>query len=141
MKESGWDECIKQNTALSIRPDPAKARSLVETAKGRIDFLEEQSIKEANVSYIFEGWYACVLELLHALVILQGHNVSNHICLGFYLRDVCKKERLFRLFDDCRLKRNALVYYGKRLDMEIAQQTIAKCKQLVESLDDLRDKV
>jgi hypothetical protein len=35
------------------------------------------------------------------------------------------------MFDDCRFKRNSLVYYGKTLDLSVAKESIEKCKQLI----------
>ena len=102
MRESNWNECIEFNSSLKVSPDKAKAKSLIETAEGRNKFLKENTVKEDNASYIFEGYYSSVMECLHALVILEGYKVNNHICLGYYLRDVLTRQNLFRLFDDCR---------------------------------------
>ena len=72
--------------------------------------------------------------MLHAMLLFQGFKVSNHICLGYYLRDVLNKVNLFRWFDDCRFKRNSLVYYGRKMDFETAKHAIQKCKSLIKEL-------
>jgi len=135
MKPSTWNECIDFNTSLKISPDKPKARSLIDTAQGRITYLKEHEIKQENANYIFEGYYASVLEQIHALLLLQGFKSENHICLGFYLRDTLKREDLFRMFDDCRFKRNSLVYYGKKMDFETAKEAIQKCIKLIKELN------
>jgi len=135
--ESNWKECIENNSSLSVSSDKAKAKSLIDTATGRNQYLHENEIKESNANYLFEGYYSSLLELLHALVILKGYKVSNHICLGYYLRDVLKRDDLFRLFDDCRFKRNSLVYHGRKMDFLTAQGAIEKCKQLLNELNKL----
>ena len=136
MKEASWDDCVSSNSSIKITPDKEKAKSLVETADGRIDFsAKELNVKNAN--YVFEGYYSSILELLHALVLLEGYKVNNHVCLGFFLRDILKREDLFRVFDDCRYKRNSLVYYGKRMDFETAKNAIEKAKKLVKELKNL----
>jgi len=133
MKESSWSECLNYSSAIKITPDKEKAISLVETAQDRIKFsLKKLSGKNAN--YIFEGYYSSILEMIHAIVILDGYKVNNHICLGYYLRDVLKNDELFRIFDDCRFKRNSLVYYGKRMDFETAKDTIEKAKSVIKEL-------
>ena len=134
-KESTWEECIESTSSLKVSPDSAKAKSLLITAKGRIEFLKSIASAESNVNYIFEGYYSSVLEMLHALVLLKGYKIQNHICLGYYLRDVLGKESLFRIFDDCRYKRNSLVYYGRKMDLEIAKQTIEKCLKLIKEIE------
>lgn len=133
MKESSWEECINCSSAIKITPDKEKAASLMETSEERIKYSLRE-LTEKNANYVFEDYYSSVLELLHALVLLNGFKVSNHICLGYYLKDVLKRDEMFRQFDDCRYKRNSLVYYGKRMDFETAKNSIDKAKKLFEEL-------
>ncbi len=134
MKESSWNECIDERSSITASPDKAKARSLIDTAKGRIDFISKNKIMLENANYIFEAHYTSVLEILQAIVSIDGYKVSNHICLGFYLRDILDRSELYRLFDACRSKRNRFVYYGRTMDYETAQQMIEKCNILLKEL-------
>ena len=134
-KESTWEDCIGSLSSIKVSPDSAKARSLIDTSKGRIDFLKSNSLKEDNVNYVFEGYYSSALEMLHALILLKGYKVSNHLCLGFYIRDILKNDSLFRIFDDCRYKRNSLVYYGRKMDFETAKMAIEKCLKLIKEIE------
>ncbi len=136
-RESSWDDCIETCSSLEVTPDKSKARSLIETASGRVQFLAEMAVKESNANYIFENYYSSALELMHALVLIGGYKVSNHICLGYYLRDILRKEDLFRLFDDCRSKRNSLVYYGQKMNFEMSKVEIGKCRRLIVKLNAL----
>ena len=138
MKESSWGECLNYSSAVKITPDNEKAKSLIETSRDRIKFSLKK-LNGKNVNYVFEGFYSSVLEMIHATVILDGYKVNNHICLGYYLRDVLKNDGLFRLFDDCRYKRNSLVYYGKRMDFETAKDSIEKSKRLIKELKKLNE--
>ena len=138
MKESSWGECLNYSSAVKITPDKEKAASLVETAHDRIKFFIKK-LSEKNANYVFEGYYSSILEIIHAIVILGGYKVNNHICLGYYLRDVLKNDELFRLFDDCRYKRNSLVYYGKRMDFETAKDAMEKAKKLIKELRRIAD--
>ena len=138
MKESSWGECLNYSSAVKITADKEKAASLTETAQDRINFSLKK-LSEKNANYAFEGYYSSVLEMIHAIVILDGYKVNNHICLGYYLRDVLKNDELFRLFDDCRFKRNSLVYYGKRMDFETAKDSIEKSKRLIKELKKLNE--
>ena len=139
MKESSWDECVNYNSSIKVTPDKEKSKSLIETAEERIDFSARE-LTGKNANYIFEGYYSSILELLHALVLLEGYKVNNHVCLGYYLRDILKNDELFRLFDDCRFKRNSLVYYGKRMDFETAKEAIKKVKKLINELKNIINK-
>lgn len=134
MKEASWNDCLYSNSSVKITPDKEKARSLMETAEERVKVLV-RDLNEKTANYIFEDYYSSILEMLHALVLLEGYKVGNHICLGYYLRDVLKREDLFRLFDDCRFKRNSLIYYGKRMDFQIAKDAIQKAERLLKELN------
>ncbi|MBS3156301.1 hypothetical protein J4413_03655 [Candidatus Woesearchaeota archaeon] len=140
MKESSWKDCIESNSSISVSKDKAKAKSLIDTASGRNQFLSRNKIDENNANYIFEGYYSSLVELMHALVLLNGYKVGNHICLGFYLRDVMNKDSLFRIFDDCRFKRNSLVYYGRKMDFETAKEAVKRCKELIKEINKMLEK-
>ena len=132
MKEKDWVDCLRNKSAKAISPDVPRAESLKETAKERISLIKE--ITEKNCNFVFEDYYTSLLELLQAISFKEGFNVLNHACIGFYVRDVLKREDLFMLFDDLRFKRNSLTYYGKRMDFETAKQAIEKCKWLIKEL-------
>ena len=138
MRESSWNECVNYNSSVKVTPDKEKSKSLIETAEERMEFSARE-LTGKNANYIFEGYYSSILELLHALVLLDGYKVNNHVCLGYYLRDVLKNDELFRLFDDCRFKRNSLVYYGKRMDFDTAKDSIQKANKLFKELKNITD--
>ncbi len=50
-----------------------------------------------------------------------------------------KREDLFRIFNDCRIKRNLLIYYGKKLDFELAEENIKRIDNLISELSLLID--
>ncbi len=133
MKEASWDDCIETNAVKEVSPNPERAESLMETAEERINLIKD--INEKNCNFVFEDYYTSLLELLQALVIREGYNILNHLCLGFYLRDVIKRGDVFILFDDVRYKRNALTYYGNRMDFETAKQAIEKCKKIIKEME------
>ena len=129
MKEASWNDCVETHSVKKISPDIERANSLIKTSEERISIINE--INEKNCDFVFEDYYTSMLELLQALVIKKGYSVLNHLCLGYYVRDVLKKDDLFRIFDDLRYKRNALTYYGNRMDFETAKASIEKCKELI----------
>ncbi len=69
------------------------------------------------------------------ITIIQGYKIDNHICLRYYIREILKREDLFRLFDDVRQKRNGIAYYGKRMNCENAKESIRKTKTLITELE------
>lgn len=133
MKESNWDDCLESSSARKVSIDPKRAKSLAETAKERINLIQE--INEKNCNFVFEDYYTSLLEILQSKAFLKGYNISNHVCIGFYLRDVLKRDDLFLLFQDLRYKRNSLTYYGSKMDFEVAKQAIEKCKKMIKELE------
>ena len=132
MKETNWDDCLLNKSARTITPDIKRAESLIETTNERISLIK--NINKKNCNFIFEDYYTSLLELLQAITFKKGFNILNHICLGYYLRDILKREDLYILFDDIRYKRNSLTYYGNRMDYETAIQAIEKCKKIIKEL-------
>lgn len=132
MKEKNWNDCLSNKSAKITTPDIRRAESLTETAKDRISLIKE--ITEKNCNYVFEDYYTSLLELLQAIAFKKGFNILNHICIGFYIKDVLKREDLYIIFDDIRFKRNSLTYYGNRMDYETAKQAIEKCKKIINAL-------
>lgn len=130
MKPTTYNECVENNNVRTRQPDKAKALSLQKTAQARQEFLN-QTITTKNANFIFEGLYSCLLELLHAHLIEQGIHIENHICVGYYLRDKLNKQKFYREFDDCRYKRNGLVYYGEQMPEKTARQSIHILQQLI----------
>jgi len=130
MREASWSDCLEAYSAMRVSPDRERAKSLIETADERIRLVKD--INKENCNFVFEDYYSSLLELLQAIAALHGYKVVNHVCIGYYLRDVMGREDLFLLFDDARYKRNSLTYYGKRMDFETAKQAIEKCKRLME---------
>lgn len=124
-----WNECIQKNTAKRISPDYERAKALQKTARARI-----QHIRNNNPNFLFEDYYSSIQELIHAHAFTKGYNILNHICVGYYVRDVLGREDLFFIFDDLRYKRNALTYYGILMDTKTAKKTILDCKKLFAEL-------
>ena len=141
MIEKDWNDCLENNSARKIFRDKAKARSLIETSKNRIRFINSnEKSKNEFLNFIFEEYYSSILEILHALAILDEFRVSNHICIGFYLKKILKKEELFILFDNLRFKRNSIMYYGKTMNLETAKRAIDDSKFLIDELSKMLEK-
>ena len=139
-KESSWQDCLECKSSLRVSPNPAKAKSLIQMAQSRWTFLKTLALNEQSANFLFEGHYSSLIELLHALVLLVGFKINNHLCLGFYLRDVLNKPALFAVFDDLRFKRNSLVYYGKFMDFAVVQEALQKADNLINDLLKLLEK-
>ena len=134
-REASWEDCLNNSSARAVSQDMERAQALVETAKGRMELISQ--LTEKNCNYAFEDFYTSLLEILQALTFRKGYNVLNHICLGYYIRDILNREDLFQIFDDLRYKRNSLTYYGRRMDYETAKHAIDCCKKIISEIETL----
>jgi len=132
LKESNWNDCLESSSTRKVSIDKKRANSLLETSRERISLINK--ITEKNCNFVFEDYYTSLLEILQAIAFLNGYNISNHICMGFYLRDILKREDLFVIFDDLRYKRNSLTYYGTKMEFEVAKQAIQNCKRVISEI-------
>ena len=135
MKEADWNDCLKKYSARNITPDIERARSLIITAKHRIGLIKD--INNENCNFVFEDYYTSLLEILQAMTFNKGFNILNHLCLGYYIRDILNRQDLYEIFDDLRYKRNSLTYYGKMMDFDIAKSAIKICKKMIKEIENL----
>jgi hypothetical protein len=141
MNEASWNECLANNTSLKVSSDKAKATSLLETARQRIIFTEKKNASGQELKFVFEDYYSSLIEILHAILSIRGYKVLNHVCLGYYLKDILKKEQLYKDFDKLRIKRNNITYYGKDIDSKILEEDLQTTKKLIKELEKIYDEL
>jgi len=74
-------------------------------------------VSERNVSFIVEGLYEVLKELLTALMLLNGLRSQNHQCLIAYFRqEFPEKEFESDLLGRLCYRRNRLNYYGELIE-------------------------
>lgn len=129
-----WKGCLEEFSAIKITPDKQKATSLIETADARIKFIKKQKIDEKNCSFVLEAYYSSVVEYLHAILLAKGYKVKNHICLGYYIQEILKRDDLYRIFDINRKRRNAIVYYGQLIKLKTGKKAVEDVKKLIMNL-------
>lgn len=135
MNEASWNECIVSNSSIKISSDKFRAKSLIGTANQRIRFIKKHPIADEDLKFAFEDYYSSMIEIVHAILSVNGYKVLNHVCQGFYLRDILNKPELYHMFDNLRIKRNNIVYYGKESNTEIVIEDIEHIKKLIKELE------
>ena len=136
-RERNWKDCLLSKKARKTNKDILRSRFLKRTSIERTNFLQNIKATEEGINFIFEGYYTSIIELMQSITLLEGYNIINHLCLGYYLRDILKEENLFRIFDELRYKRNSIVYYGKLMKFEIANLSTKRAKILIENLKNI----
>jgi hypothetical protein len=138
MKENSWNECLFNNFAIKVTPDKNKALSLIDVANGRIKFIKRQN---TDLNYVFEAYYASLIEYVHAFLIMEGYKVLNHLCLGYYIRDELNLKSEFHEYELLRRNRNNLVYYGSKLSLRACEDNLIICLKLINLFESFLSKL
>jgi len=112
-----WGNC-ERNFVRKVEVDVSRARSMLEVADGRVDFLKGVVVGEKNVSFLVEGYYEVMKELLTALFFAKGLKCRNHQCLfSYFYKMFPDSERDARFVLRMNMLRNRLNYYGEVVDL------------------------
>lgn len=117
-----WSHC----SAMFIRKvetDPAKVKAIINAAELRLKYLENAALNRDNVSFIVEGYYEAIKELLVALLLSHGLRSKNHQCLiSYFYHTYTKYEAEAHLISQMSYLRNRLDYYGEPIELEFYEK-------------------
>ncbi|MBU2589175.1 MAG: hypothetical protein KKB39_00255 [Nanoarchaeota archaeon] len=130
-----WKGCIKKNLVKEIKVDENLIKSLISSAKVKIDAEEsiEGKFSEPKISLIYDA----LRMFLEALALKNKYKIYNHECYVFFLKEILKKSDFAYQFDKARKIRNAINYYGKRISEKESRQIIKEIKLLIKELQNL----
>ena len=132
-----WYVCESQHIR-KIERDPAKITSLIKTAHTRLKYLKGQKVAVENVSFIIEGYYEVMKELLSALLLSQGMRSSNHQCLiSFFAKNYPAHEAEAHFISRLSFLRNRLNYYGENIDFTFYLQHTEDIDKVIKLLTSL----
>ena len=111
-----WGLC-REKFVKNIEVDAEKVASVVEAAKSRINHIKSIAASKENVSFIVEGHYEAIKELLVALLLSNGLRSKNHQCLiSYFYKNYPDYEAEANLISQMSYLRNRLDYYGEQID-------------------------
>lgn len=124
-----WNECLNK-FVKDIHQDSNKIKSIRKIA--------EEKIRSANylpkdhfISKI-TLLYDALREFLEAKALEQGYKIYNHECYTAFLKEILKKSNEGIMFDELRLIRNGINYYGREINKEESTFIILNLKKLIE---------
>ena len=120
-----WKECCGKRIAKSVMPDIDTVESLKKSSENKIKSSDELKMNETTSVSKFILAYDSLREMLEALCLIFGYNVTNHICLGELVKDLIKNFD-YVSFDRFRYVRNGINYYGKKIGFEDGKEIIRK---------------
>ncbi len=110
-----WTIC-KEDFVKEVEKDPAKIHALIITADARITFLKSRTFSATQVSFLVEGYYEAIKELLTALLLSKGLRSKNHQCLiTYFYKNYPQHEGEAHLIAEMSYLRNRLNYYGEQI--------------------------
>lgn len=129
-----WLECTGKKIAKQITPEPEIISALLKTSKDKIQSEKLLPLNPATISSKISLAYDSLRELLEALALKYGFKIYNHECYTAFLKEIIQNSSLGDDFDEIRIVRNRVNYYGKQLTEE-------ECKKVLEAIQNAREKV
>ena len=129
-----WNTCLRQREAKPIKPDIEMAASLEKTSANKAFSSQLLELKEETVASKISLDYDSVRELLEAITLRNGFKIYNHICYTGFLKEIMKQTELAEEFDELRVIRNDINYYGKEV-------SVTEAKEVLKRLENLRAKL
>jgi len=132
-----WNECeIKFIKRVEV--DPSRIQFLVRASELRIKDLAEKKTTNENVSFVIEGFYEAIKELLSALLLKNGLRSKNHQCLiSFFYKTYPEYEKEAYLIGRMSYLRNRLNYYGDLIEFEFYEKNKEEFNKIIKLLKKL----
>ena len=129
-----WAECEKE-FIRKISPDKEKIASIIELAAKRLKFTQSQKVNKETTSFIVEGYYEIIKELLVALLLKDGFKSKNHQCLiSYFYKKYKDYEFETNLISQMSYLRNRLNYYGEQIDPSFYEKNKKEIIRLIQFL-------
>ncbi|HLD40309.1 MAG TPA: hypothetical protein VJB13_04160 [Candidatus Nanoarchaeia archaeon] len=129
-----WNTCLRQKEAKLIKPDLEMAASLEKTSANKTFSSQLLELTEKTVASKISLDYDSVRELLEVIALRRGFKIYNHICYTGFLKEIMNETELAEEFDELRIIRNDINYYGKEV-------SIIEAKEVLKRLHNLRIKL
>jgi hypothetical protein len=128
---------------IRITPDKERTKSLLETVAVRLDAIRllQRTDSRKFSSKIVEEYYECVLELITAIMSIDGFKTrsdapGSHVAAIEYLHENYKEleESETGLIDDLRKKRVGITYYGRHVREDYIEANRSEIESIMEKL-------
>lgn len=126
-----WGFC-KKEFIKNVEKDSAKIVSLIKTADARIAFLKSAPFSLTQVSFLVEGYYEAIKELLTALLLSKGLRSKNHQCLiAYFYKNFPTYEGEAYLIAEMSYLRNRLNYYGEQIPPQFYEKNKERFDKII----------
>ena len=126
-----WEEC-EEKFIRQVQVDRNKIKSILKTSEKREKVIERIKLDKDSTSFIVEGYYEVIKELLVALLLSKGLKSSNHQCLiTYFYKNYSEYESYTHLISEMSYLRNRLNYYGELVDPDFYEKNNEKIKKTI----------
>ena len=116
---------LDEHLARKVAVDCEEAKSLMNKATLRLDYIKKQEINEDTSSFIFEDIYETLREAAQSLMSLKGYKPYSHEALISFLKECYKfPEHEISSFDRYRILRNKTVYCAANVSPEVCKEAL-----------------
>jgi uncharacterized protein (UPF0332 family) len=132
-----WSQC-KKEFIREVSIDKDKIDSVLKAAEKRLKYIESTKPNEENISFVVEGYYEVIKELLVALLLKNGLKSKNHQCLiSFFYNNYKEYEKESYLIAQLSYLRNRLNYYGELINYDFYKININELRNIIKLLNSL----
>jgi len=140
MNLMSWNECEEKHIR-KIEIDKERKASITEMAMERLDLIKSIEPIKKNISFIVEGYYEVIKELLVAYLLKNGLKSSNHQCLiRYFYRSNPDLEYEANLISQLSYFRNRLDYYGERISSDFYEKNKKEFEDIIKTILKLIEK-
>lgn len=126
-----WNLC-KREFLKEVETDPAKINSIIKTAESRLEMIKSLEANMKNCSFVVEGYYEVIKELLVALLLSRGLRAKNHQCLiSYFYKNYPRHEAEAHLIAQMSYFRNRLDYYGELISIDFYEKNKADFNKII----------
>ena len=136
-----WKECEKE-FIREVEIDEERIKSITEKAMQRLELIKGIEISEKKVSFVIEGYYEVIKELLVAYLLKNGWRSKNHQCLiSYFYKQNPDYEFEANLISQMSFYRNRLCYYGESVPLSFYDKNKKNILGIIELLKGVVKKI
>lgn len=132
-----WNRCERE-FVRDVEKDTERIASIKEQALLRLAMVKILPEREDMISFIVEGLYEVIKELLIAYLLQNGMRSQNHQCLiTFFYKKNPDYETEAHLISQMSYYRNRLTYYGEKIPKEFYEKNKNEINKMIILIDKL----
>lgn len=130
-----FDYYVSKNLVKRKSVDREEAKSLIEKAAKRLEYLKQQEINENNTTFIFEDIYEAVREAIQALMSLKGYKPYSHEAVVAFVREFyALPEHTISTVNRYRILRNKVVYSATNISVLSCKEALKFAEKFIQKL-------